>query len=57
MVTYCLKWGQAVAYKPEVRFLMRSMDFFNLPNPFSRTMALVFTQPLTEMITSNFPVE
>jgi hypothetical protein len=29
------------------------MDFFSLPNPSSRTMALVATQPLTEMSTSN----
>jgi hypothetical protein len=27
------------------------VDFFNLPNPSSRTMALVSTQPLTEMST------
>jgi hypothetical protein len=27
------------------------MHFFNLLNPSSRTMALEFTQPLTEMIT------
>jgi hypothetical protein len=29
--------------------------FFNLPNPSSRTMALVSTQPLTEMSTRNLP--
>jgi hypothetical protein len=29
--------------------------FFNLPNPSSRTMALVSTQPLTEMSTRNIP--
>jgi hypothetical protein len=28
---------------------------FNLPNPASRTMALWFTQPLTEMSTRNSP--
>jgi hypothetical protein len=28
--------------------------FFNLPNPFGRTMALGFTQPLTEMSTKRF---
>jgi hypothetical protein len=27
--------------------------FFNLPNPSSRTIALGFTQPLTEMRTRN----
>jgi hypothetical protein len=29
--------------------------FFNLPNPSSRTMALVSTQPLIEMSTRNLP--
>jgi hypothetical protein len=32
------------------------VDFFNLPNPSSRTIALGLTQPLTEMSTRNFPV-
>jgi hypothetical protein len=31
------------------------VDFFNLPNPSSRTMALGSTQPLTEKITRNIP--
>jgi hypothetical protein len=31
------------------------VDFLNLPNPSSRTMALGSTQPLTEMSTRNFP--
>jgi hypothetical protein len=31
------------------------VDFFNLPNPSSRAMALGSTQPLTEMSTRNFP--
>jgi hypothetical protein len=31
------------------------VDFFNLHNPSSRTMALGFTQPLTEMSTRNLP--
>jgi hypothetical protein len=31
------------------------VDFFNLPNPSSRTEALSSTQPLTEMSTRNFP--
>jgi hypothetical protein len=31
------------------------LDFFNLPNPSSRTMALGSTQPLTEMSTRNLP--
>jgi hypothetical protein len=38
-----------------VRFMMRSSDFFNLPNPSSYTMALGSTQPLTEMRTRNLP--
>jgi hypothetical protein len=32
------------------------VDFINLPNPSSHTMALGSTQPLTEMSTKNFPV-
>jgi hypothetical protein len=36
-----------------VQFSMRSLDVFNLPNPSSRTMALGFTQPITEMSTSS----
>jgi hypothetical protein len=31
------------------------VNFFNLPNPSSRTMALGSTQPLTEMSTRNLP--
>jgi hypothetical protein len=31
------------------------VDFFNLPNASSRTMALGSTQPLTEMSTRNLP--
>jgi hypothetical protein len=31
------------------------VDFFNLSNPFSRTVALGSAQPLTKMSTSNFP--
>jgi hypothetical protein len=31
------------------------VDFFNLFNPSSRTMALGSTQPLTEMSTRNLP--
>jgi hypothetical protein len=33
------------------------VDFFNSPNPFSRTMALWSTQPVTEMSIRNLPVE
>jgi hypothetical protein len=32
------------------------VDFFILPNPSSRNMALGSTQPLTEMSTRNLPV-
>jgi hypothetical protein len=31
------------------------VDFFNLPHPSSRIMALGSTQPLTEMSTRNLP--
>jgi hypothetical protein len=31
------------------------VDFFNLSNPFSHTMALGSTQPLIKMSTRNFP--
>jgi hypothetical protein len=31
------------------------VDYFNLPNPSSRTKALGSTQPLTEMSTRNLP--
>jgi hypothetical protein len=31
------------------------VDFLNLPNPSSRTMALVSIEPLTEMSTRNLP--
>jgi hypothetical protein len=33
----------------------RRGEFFNLPNPSSRTMVLGSTQPLTEMTTRNLP--
>jgi hypothetical protein len=43
------------AGRARARVPMRSLDFFNLPNPSSRTMTLGSTQPLTEMSTRNFP--
>jgi hypothetical protein len=43
------------AGKPNVRFQMRSLIFFKLPNTSSRTTALGSTQPLTEMSTRNLP--
>jgi hypothetical protein len=44
------------AGRSQVRVPMRSVDFFNCPNPSSRTMALGSTQPLTEMTTRDLPV-
>jgi hypothetical protein len=35
--------------------VLDEVDFFNLPNPSSSTMALGSTEPLTEMSTRNFP--
>jgi hypothetical protein len=41
------------AYLPTPTSSPYEVDFFNLTNLSSRTMALVSTQPLTEMSTSN----
>jgi hypothetical protein len=41
------------AGRSRVRFPKRLLNFFNLPNPSSRTMTLGYTQPLTEMSTRN----
>jgi hypothetical protein len=41
------------AGRSRVRFPMRSLDFFNLPNPSNRTVFKGLTQPLTEMSTRN----
>jgi hypothetical protein len=44
--------------RSRVRFPVRSFDFFfffDLPNPYSRTVALGSTQPLTEMSTRKLP--
>jgi hypothetical protein len=38
-----------------VRFPIRSLNFFNLPDLSSRNMAMGSTQPLTEMSTMNLP--
>jgi hypothetical protein len=40
------------AGKSRVRFPMVSLEFF-IYNPSGRTMALGYTQPLTQMITKN----
>jgi hypothetical protein len=45
---YATSWKVAGSSPDEV-------DFFNLPNPSSSTMALGSTQPLTEMSTRNLP--
>jgi hypothetical protein len=42
-------------WRSRVRFPMRSLEFFNLRNPSSRNMALLTTQPLTEMSIRNLP--
>jgi hypothetical protein len=45
-------WGTMLqARRPWTRFQIRSLEFFNLPNPSSLTMALGSTQPLTEIST------
>jgi hypothetical protein len=49
-------WGTMLqAGRSRVRFPMRSLDFFNWPNPSSRTVSLGLTQPLTEMSIRNLP--
>jgi hypothetical protein len=54
-------WGTMLQVgRSWVRVHMRSLIFFflfSLPNPSSHTMALRFTQPLTEMSTRNLPGE
>jgi hypothetical protein len=48
-----VRWGTMLqAGRSQVRFSMRSLDFFNLPYPSSRTMTLMSTQSLTEMSSS-----
>jgi hypothetical protein len=48
-------WGTMLqAGKSPVR-VPNEVDFFSLPKPSSRTMALGSTQPLTEMSTRNLP--
>jgi hypothetical protein len=43
------------ARRPGGRVPMRSLDFFNLPNPSSRTVAMGLTQLLTEFSSRNLP--
>jgi hypothetical protein len=56
----CGAWGNVVGWgtmlqagRSRVRVPMRSLDFFDLPNPSNRIMALGSTQPLTQMSTRN----
>jgi hypothetical protein len=46
---YATSWKVASSIPDEV------IEFFNLPNPSSRTIALGFTQLSTEMSTRNIP--
>jgi hypothetical protein len=49
-------WGTTLqAGRSRGRVPMRSLNFFNLPNPCSRNMVLGSTQPITEMSTRNLP--
>jgi hypothetical protein len=41
--------------RSRVRIPIRSLDFYNLPNLFSRSVALGLTQSLTEISTRNLP--
>jgi hypothetical protein len=61
----CFRWGhmvtqlvEALCCKPEGHGFDSRWGhwiFFDLPNPSSRTMAVGFTKPLTEMSTRNIP--
>jgi hypothetical protein len=46
---YCVTSRKVAVSSPD------EVDFFNVPNPSSRTMALGSTQPLSEMSTRNLP--
>jgi hypothetical protein len=46
-------WAHEISY-PMLRHY-EVISFFSLPNPSSRTMTLMTTQPLTEMSTRNLP--
>jgi hypothetical protein len=48
-------WGTVLyAGRSRKRILMKSLDFFDWPNPSSRIMALGPTQTLTEVSTGTF---
>jgi hypothetical protein len=48
-------WGTTLQAGRSRDRIPDEVDFFNLPKPSSRTMALGSTQPLTEMSTRNLP--
>jgi hypothetical protein len=48
-------WGTTLQAGSSRDQIPDEVDFFNLPNPSSRTMSLGSTQPLTEMSTRNIP--
>jgi hypothetical protein len=48
-------WGTTLQAGRSRDRILDEVDFFNLPNPSSRTIALGSTQPLTEMSTRNIP--
>jgi hypothetical protein len=47
---------EALCYKLEIAGSIPDeiIDFFNLSNPYSRTMVMGFAQPLTEISTKSF---
>jgi hypothetical protein len=50
-----VSWGTTLQAGRSRDRIPDAVDFFNLPNPSSRTVALGSTQPLTEMSTRNIP--
>jgi hypothetical protein len=48
-------WGTMLQAGRSLVQVPDEVDFFNLPNPSSRTIALGLGQPLTEMSTRNLP--
>jgi hypothetical protein len=58
IVETCLSWSTVLlqAGKSRVPQPLRSLTFFNWPNPSSRTKALGSSQPLTEMSAMNLPL-
>jgi hypothetical protein len=48
-------WHYAACQKAAGSIPDEVIEFFNLPNPSSRTMGLGSTQPLSEMSTRNLP--